>query len=206
MQLVELGPGRGTLSQDILRVFANFELNDRISLHLVEISPFLSEVQAKRLCCQHTDTKNEDEATVPYYRKGETVSGIPVYWYRKLQDVPKTFSIYLAHEFLDALPIHRFKCTENKWKEILIDVDGENNENQNKFRFIESKGATPMLHVFLTRDWIDRNKLPDNVEYSTEVEETVDEIASRLDEYGGFSLIMDYGHSGEKGDTFRVSY
>lgn len=204
LQLVEFGPGRGTLSQDILRVFANFNLSDKISLHLVEVSPFLSEVQARRLCCQHSDTKKEDEGTVPYFRKGETVSGIQVYWYRSIEQVPKAFSVYLAHEFFDALPIHKFHCKDKKWKEILVDIDGEGKEDN--FRFIESNTTTPILGVFLTRPWLNREALSSHVEYSVEIEQTIDAIADRIDEYGGFSLIMDYGHEGEKGDTFRVGF
>ena len=30
------------------------------------------------------------------------------------------------------------------------------------------------------------------------------QLAHRVDEYGGIALIADYGHEGEKGDTFRV--
>lgn len=30
------------------------------------------------------------------------------------------------------------------------------------------------------------------------------QLAQRVDQYGGIALIADYGHEGEKGDTFRV--
>lgn len=30
------------------------------------------------------------------------------------------------------------------------------------------------------------------------------QLAERVDQYGGIALIADYGHEGEKGDTFRV--
>ena len=33
----------------------------------------------------------------------------------------------------------------------------------------------------------------------------VTEIADRIAKYHGFALIADYGHTGEKTDTFRVS-
>ena len=33
---------------------------------------------------------------------------------------------------------------------------------------------------------------------------TVEEISKRIANDGGFGLIADYGHSGEKSDTFRV--
>lgn len=33
----------------------------------------------------------------------------------------------------------------------------------------------------------------------------VQEVSKRIQQHGGFALFADYGHSGEKGDTFRVS-
>ena len=48
--LVELGPGRGTLLKDILRVFAQFpRVLDSLSVHLVEASPTLSHTQEATL-------------------------------------------------------------------------------------------------------------------------------------------------------------
>lgn len=202
LQIVELGPGRGTLSQDILRVFAKFGLSDKFSLHLVEVSPYLSELQAKRLCCHHKETKKDDLDTVPYYRRGESVSGIEIYWYRELSQVPKSFSIFLAHEFFDALPVHKFHKIDNEWREILIDVD---KAKEDHFRFVTANLSTSMLSIFLTRPWVNPNILPNHIEYSAETEKTIDEMAARIEEFGGFSLIMDYGHTGERGDTFRVS-
>lgn len=30
------------------------------------------------------------------------------------------------------------------------------------------------------------------------------QLANRVDQHGGLALIADYGHNGDKGDTFRV--
>lgn len=202
LQIVELGPGRGTLAQDLIRVLAAFGLSKKFSLHLVEVSPYLSEIQAKRLCSKYVETKAEDADTIPYYRKGETLSGVQVYWYRTVEQIPKSFSIFLAHEFFDVLPIHKFQRKENTWHEILIDID---REKANSFRFVESKAVTPMLGMFLTRPWIGNIKLADHIEYSKDAEQTLETIAIHIEENGGFGLIMDYGTFGEQRDTFRVS-
>lgn len=39
-----------------------------------------------------------------------TQSGIPVTWYRTLDQLPSEsgFTAFIAHEFFDALPIHKF--------------------------------------------------------------------------------------------------
>lgn len=203
IQLIELGPGRGTLAQDILRVFARFNLSNEISLHLVEISSHLSDMQARRLCCRFAETP-KDDPSVTHYQNGETISGIKVFWYHKIEDVPKAFSIYLAHEFLDALPIHKFQLDDGKWREVLIDID---REKENAFRYVISKAPTPMLNVFMTRDWHERalESKRTHFEYSVETEKTIETMADTIESHGGFGLIMDYGHFGDKTDTFRVS-
>lgn len=45
------------------------------------------------------------------YFQGETLSGIKVYWYNDLKKVPQNFSWYVAHEFFDVLPIHKFEVS-----------------------------------------------------------------------------------------------
>lgn len=54
---------------------------------------------------------------------GITQYDIPVEWYTQLKDVPKSFSLVIAHEFFDALPIHKFHKSYTGYKEVLIDVD-----------------------------------------------------------------------------------
>ena len=52
VRLVELGPGRGTLMADLLRGTAVFEdFTDAVSVHLVEVSPKLREMQREKLRC-----------------------------------------------------------------------------------------------------------------------------------------------------------
>lgn len=204
LQVVELGPGRGTLAQDVLRVLTRFGLADRVSLHLVEVSTHLSQMQARQLCCNFVDTK-ADDASARHYRSGETISGVKVYWYHKVEDVPPSFSIYLAHEFFDALPIHKFQLDGEKWREILIDID---QTAENKFRYVISKAPTPMLNLFMNREWHAEalQSQRTHLEYSVETERTIDTIADSIESHGGFALVMDYGHFGDKSDTFRVSF
>jgi NADH dehydrogenase [ubiquinone] 1 alpha subcomplex assembly factor 7 len=197
LQIVELGPGRGTLLHDIIRVWLQFQDPDGLSIHLVELSPYLSKLQAQKLC--YSTSEIEEQSNFPFYRVGEMLTGIKVFWYKRIEDVPKEFSIILAHEFFDALPIHKLQKDENVWKEILIDVDRENEE---KFRYVVSRNETPVSKLYNVLRPDDKRK---HVEISPESDMMANHIAERLETYGGFGLIMDYGHEGEKEDTFRVS-
>ncbi len=76
---VELGPGRGTLTSDALRVIRSAGLDPPV--HLVETSPVLREAQAR---------------AVP----GAT-------WHDDLAAIPDAPMLLVANEFLDALPVQQ---------------------------------------------------------------------------------------------------
>lgn len=208
LQIIELGPGRGTMIQDVLRVLSRLGgiAKADLSVHLVEVSPFMSEAQAQRLCLKSEARTVHPDGNDPalHFRSGETVSGIPVFWYHRLEDVPDAFSVVLAHEFFDALPIHKFVKLENKWREVLIDVDNENPDERKGLRFVASKTETPMLRVFLQQLKDDEKR--EHIERSFEAQQLVEHLATRIEQHGGFGLFMDYGHTGDGQDTFRVSY
>lgn len=136
LQIIELGPGRGTLCCDILKVFSHFKILHSCNIALVEISPHLSDLQARKLCLNSELCCDQSLM----YRKGKEVIkvllfflsivylgvshyGVPIEWYKQLKDVPNTFSLILAHEFFDALPIHKFQRTYTGYKEVLVDID-----------------------------------------------------------------------------------
>lgn len=149
-QLVELGPGRGTLSKDILKVFRQLRLGDKLSIHLVEISPALSEIQAKNICVTSTKVKinclDDKKNTIGHYREGVTEHGVKVFWYHSIQDVPRNFSVFIAHEFFDALPIQKFQKNNKTWSEIFVDIDPI---VENKFRYVVTKTPTLSSQLFI---------------------------------------------------------
>ena len=93
MAWVELGPGRGTLSADALRVTGRAGLAPPV--HLVETSPVLRAEQAKR---------------VPEATWHDAVEGLPV-------DRPL---IVVANEFFDALPVRQLVKGADGWHERLV--------------------------------------------------------------------------------------
>ncbi|XP_017469099.1 PREDICTED: NADH dehydrogenase [ubiquinone] complex I, assembly factor 7 homolog [Rhagoletis zephyria] len=200
LQIVELGPGRGTLARDVLKVLTKFKFGGQFSMHMVEISPHLSKVQGQRLCFS-TETVTDENS--PHYQTGKTATGTRVYWHKRLEDVPRAFSIVLAHEFFDALPVHKLQRDGKLWKEVLIDVisrDSVDSDNQPDFRYVISKAQTPVSHLYQPIT----NETRDCLEYSLDTDRIISMMAERFEIDGGIGLIMDYGHFGEKGDTFRA--
>ncbi|XP_060907464.1 protein arginine methyltransferase NDUFAF7, mitochondrial isoform X1 [Labrus mixtus] len=196
LQLVELGPGKGSLASDVLRVFSQLRSvlgEASVSLHLVEVSPALSRIQAQTLTGnQSQEADTEDELV---YRRGETAAGLPVNWYRRLDDVPAGFSIVLAHEFFDALPVHKFQRTPKGWREVLVDIDPEKPE---QLRFVAAPAPT-----LASSTLVQAGERRSHVEVCAEGGVIIQQLARRITEDGGAALIADYGHDGTKTDTFR---
>ncbi len=95
--LVELGPGRGTLMADILRVWRQLGLEADIIL--VETSPALRA------------------------RQRETLGDVR--WVDRVEDLPAGPLLLIANEFFDALPIRQFVRRQGAWAERVVGLDGE---------------------------------------------------------------------------------
>ena len=80
---------------------------------MVEISPALSVIQAKNLCVSSEEISPElnskEKNAIGCYRQGITEDGVKVFWYYSVKDLPRGFSVIVAHEFFDAMPIHKFQ-------------------------------------------------------------------------------------------------
>ncbi|CAN5310638.1 SAM-dependent methyltransferase [soil metagenome] len=99
--LIELGPGRGTLLADMLRAAAKVPaFRTAARIHLVETSPALRKVQARTL-------------------------GDGPAWHDDLGTVPPGPSIIIANEFFDALPIRQYECRSRRWMECVVGLKGE---------------------------------------------------------------------------------
>jgi SAM-dependent MidA family methyltransferase len=101
-RLIELGPGRGTLMSDVLRVarIAPTFL-DAITVHLVETSPLLRRLQEQTL------------AQAPKM----------VSWSGDVNETPPGPAIILANEFFDALPVRHYVRTLSGWRERLVGLN-----------------------------------------------------------------------------------
>ena len=98
--LVELGPGRGTLMADVLRVLQKVPACAKAAaVHFVETSQVLREAQLDRV----------PEAT----------------WHGSTASLPGLPTIVLANEFFDALPIRQFERVNGAVFERVVRADGE---------------------------------------------------------------------------------
>ena len=95
---VELGPGRGTLARDVLRVALRFGLEPQV--HFVEGSASLRHVQ---------------RAIVP-----------DAQWHHDLASIPEDAPLLLvANEFLDALPVRQLVKTADGWRERMVGLEDD---------------------------------------------------------------------------------
>lgn len=174
LQLVELGPGNGTLMADIWRTTQVLpDIRKGASLHLIETSPHLRTQQAQQL------------------------AGLPVHWHGDLTSVPTTGPLFLvANEFFDALPIHQFVRSPNGWRERLIDLEGETF----RWTLAETEPATTCLPLPDARSL----PLGTIVEVSPAARRWTEEIGRRLATQGGVALIIDYGAEAGYGDTLQA--
>lgn len=75
---------------------------------------------------------------------------LQVHWHRSLEEVPDdTPTVYIAHEFLDALPVHQFQKTERGWCERLVDVASD--DSPLHFRLVLAPRPTPASKLLVDR-------------------------------------------------------
>ena len=173
--LIELGPGRGTLMSDAMRAMKIMPgAFEAANVHLIEQSANLRDVQKETL------GPNSHE----------------LHWHQSLKDVPKAPGILLANEFFDALPIRQFMKVDDQWFERLIGMD----ENM-AFQYILSDNPVdPELDASV----LSGAKPGDIVETRHIPRDLLPNRADNAD-HPFAALIIDYGHTKSAvGDTFQA--
>jgi len=199
-RIIELGPGRGTLTSDISRVLSQFSsTRDNSSLHLIEVSPHLTQIQEQTIC--GVTSLIERDRKKPHHSL--TKMGIPISWYHSLEELPEKtgFNAFVAHEFFDALPVHKFQRNERgEWREIFVDFD-----DKEELRFVLSRNETPACKVLLRPELTAEQK---HIEVCPTSGVIVHKVMDRVNAPNttGCFLICDYGYDGvsKVRDTFRA--
>ncbi|QKX02111.1 class I SAM-dependent methyltransferase [Wolbachia endosymbiont of Dirofilaria (Dirofilaria) immitis] len=167
--LVELGPGKGTLIYDIVRVTKKHSSFFRsMAIHLVEISPTLQRMQKEKLKELNID------------------------WHIDVNNLPRQPTIFLANEFFDAFPIDQFIYHNGGWYENR--VTRQDDKVSFQCLMLESRRKKSCIPVLATQ--VTNGKLFDGA--VVEICSAGIKILKRLEEKivndGGAAIIIDYGY------------
>ncbi len=175
--LVELGPGRGVLMQDILGAAKlRPAFLDAARIWLVETSGRLRHEQQRRL----------------------RDAGIATDWADAFAEVPPGPMLIVANEFFDCLPIRQFVRTQTGWRERLVGLDASG------AHLDFTLAATPPPPTLAIPEK-EKTEIGDLYELCEGADTIADEIARARTANGGRALILDYGHlHAGLGDTLQA--
>lgn len=110
LNLIELGPGRGTMMADALRSIAKVpELASALTIHLVDTNAVLRQSQLSKL-----------QGQIPAIHHHASMIELA-----KFPAAERTPSIVLANEFVDALGVRQQIMCDGHWRERTVDVNGD---------------------------------------------------------------------------------
>lgn len=173
--MLELGPGRGTLMQDLLRsIDPNFK--QALSVHMLEISPVLRDLQQNQL-------------------KGEKIT-----WHTELEEALNACQdapiLVVANEFFDALPIHQLIKREKGWVEQWVQW----HDQENRFCFTEGPVTKDIMEENMPA--VENGTI---VELSPCSQKLMQQLAQQIVQQGGAMLTIDYGfQENATGSTFQA--
>ncbi|MFE0014784.1 class I SAM-dependent methyltransferase [Mesorhizobium sp. NPDC059054] len=175
--LAEIGPGRGTLTKDMLRTLERLDpaFVAGASIALIETSPRLREKQ----------------------RDGLAGSAASVKWHETVASLPGAPLLIVGNELFDAVPIRQFVRTSDGWRERMVGLD----ENGELAFFAGAASLDPSLLP------PDAESAPDGsiVEIAPARSALMQTIADQIAAHGGAGLFFDYGHlQPGVGDTLQA--
>ncbi len=197
INLIEFGPGKGTLMFDVIKSFSRLlqtlKANDlTLNIILIEASDVLRKAQWTLLSDSTLDV-NKEFWTTDHKWNGK------ITWVDTEKDVweitnDKDANYILAHEFYDALPIDQFKKTEEGWREYLVDQHPETND----FHLTVSPKERPSSKIPETNKRYSSVTTGSDVEISPELysyTRQITQLINRNKSQNGAALIVDYGPS-----------
>lgn len=186
INLLELGPGKGSLMNDILRVLKNSKSKIEINLHLLEVSEKLKIFQKQKL-----DRFN-----------------ISKIWYDDIVKIKNNLNkkpiIIISNEFFDCFPIRQYKYNKvkNDFTKVVIKLRDNNfyicekeiDEEDNKYiKTVINKQITSLDDKTV-------------IEYSPMISLYLNEICNLIKINNGICLSIDYGKNDPYGSTIQSVY
>lgn len=175
VNIVELGPGRGTLMADFLRAAVSVDpaFAVTMALHLVDTSAPLRALQS------------------------ESLSDANPTWHDDLSTAPPGPTIWIANEFFDALPIRQLIWRDGAWHERLVTSTPQG------FEFAHAEAPSPF--AIAVPEELSPPPEGAVFEFCPAAQSIAQTIGARLADEGGAALIVDYGHVRQGfGDTLQA--
>lgn len=215
INIIEFGPGKGTLMHDVIQIFNKFVMNKvKINIIMIESSSVLRYEQYKLLCNQHPFNSTEHG-----FNKSITKWNNEIWWCNTEKDIDlinesiEVPNYILAHEFFDALPIKSFIKQKNGWRELLVEHSPSVNNTQGKLPSNEETSNNDLLnadfHLTLAPNETPSSMIPklnpryENLPVDSRVEICPDsefylmKMIQLLNNNKGAVLIIDYGLSNQ---------
>ncbi len=164
--LVELGPGRATLMDDLLRATKHVQgFHKALNLHLVDSNHPLTIIQKQRLA--------------PY--------DINCTWHQAVYSLPNDDPlIIIANEFFDCLPVNQYIKHKDAWYEQAVGLHAQ------EFCYIHT--ALPKIFSETLNIEHPNAKNGAVIEICRAAEEIIQHLAKLLDKSTGYLLAIDYGY------------
>lgn len=183
LNLVELGPGRGTLMRDCLRaakIVPGFRA--ALTVHLVDRNAALRDVQQAALA----------DSGVPFQFHADAIDAL-----RSPSQIGGEPTVVLANEFLDAMPIEQWQHANGAWRARQVALEA----TDGGFRFQPDMApaiAPPSVPLTLTPSE------GDLFEVSPAFDALASSLRARADHAPLAALFIDYGHAASGfGDTLQ---
>lgn len=167
LDIVECGPGRGTLAAQVLDTLKaeHAALYARSTYWLVEISPALRHMQEELLAPNHADKCR---------------------WVPNLESIPHNFQgVLLANEFIDAFPIHVIENQDGRLREHYVE-----NAEPSGFKICLDEPSDAALGEFLLRYGIELRP-GERIEVNLAMRDWLFSLGRKL--HRGVATIFDYG-------------
>lgn len=177
LTFAEIGPGRGTMMKDMLRVLGRIDpgFAARAQLVLVETSPRLRDVQRATL--------------------GEDAGRIE--WHSAVASLPAEPLLIVGNELFDAVPIRQYVKMEGRWRERAVGLDGAGD-----LAFVAAAGTLDPALLPPDAASATDGAIAEAAPARTAL---MDAIAERISMHGGAGLFIDYGYlQPALGDTLQA--
>ena len=162
--IVELGPGDGSLCNDLLKTFTKFDIFYKsLKIKLLEKSLKLKKVQQLK------------------------INNKKVEWIKSIDEIKHGPIIFIGNEFFDALPIKQFYKKEGIFFEKYVTLAKSNK----KLKFLYKKKNIKFIKYPNILKIYAKNKL---IEYPEAAIEYLISITKKIKKFNGSLLAFDYGY------------